>query len=192
MFNSLQLAICIGIILRPVSFARKISLEDETAVIREFNEFTPRKIPRYNLFQQSRRDGGQLPEVACLPHPEVVQVEPNVKDQRNTPQFVTVNRCKGACDLPLNTETCTPIKKRDISVEVSFADGTSQPRYVEDHLECACKCQKGLDCKAHHEFDEQNCRCVCKKMCGGNENQDPVTCRCTAREGKRRYEIIEY
>lgn len=27
MFNSLQLAICIGIILRPVSFARKISLE---------------------------------------------------------------------------------------------------------------------------------------------------------------------
>jgi len=126
-----------------------------------------------------------------MPHPEVVQVEPSVTDERNTPQFVTVYRCKGACDLPLNTEACTPIKTRDIAVEVTFADDTSQTRYVEEHLECGCKCNQELECEAHHDFDEVNCRCICKEMCRQNENQDPMTCACTTRVGKRRDEIME-
>lgn len=140
-------------------------------------------------------DGEKLPEVACLPHPEVVQVEPSVTDQRNTPQFVTVNRCKGACHLPLNTESCTPINSRNISVEVTFADGTSQLRYVEEHLECLCQCHKhdkGLNCTEHHVLDEQTCRCICKVGCREDENQNPVSCACTPRAGKRRDEIIDY
>jgi len=145
-----------------------------------------------NLGELPVSDGGQLPEVACLPHPEVIQVEPSVTDQRNIPQFVKVYRCKGACPLPLNTETCTPIKKRNISVKVTFADGTSQSHHVEDHLECACICQMGLDCKEHHKYDQKNCRCICKEACNEDENQDPVTCACTVRAGKRRDAIIEY
>ena len=133
----------------------------------------------------------ELSEVACMPHPEVIQVEPSVTDERNIPQFVKVNRCNGACDLPLNTEACTPIKTRDVAVKVTFADGTSQTRYVEEHLECGCKCNEELECKAHHDFDEVDCRCICKEMCRENENQDPMTCACTTRVGKRRDEIME-
>ena len=131
---------------------------------------------------------GEPPEAACLPHPEVVQVEPSVTDQRNIPQFVTVIRCKGACDLPLNTESCTPIKTRRIPVEVTFSDGTSQPQYVEEHLACECEC-KTTCFYVHHFPDEKTCRCTCMQKCKADENQDPVTCKCAPRNGSRRENI---
>ncbi|XP_078355216.1 uncharacterized protein LOC144639802 [Oculina patagonica] len=190
MFRTLfQLAICITIISRSLSFARKISLEDEEINIREFNKFDPRERPRYQHSQQFKRDGVILPEVYCQPHLEVVQVEPDVTNERNKPQFVTVSRCRGACDRSLDSQRCSPNKTRLIPVQVISTDGVSFIQDVEEHLTCVCECQ--LECTEHHYPDEKNCRCNCIDKCNENENQDPTTCVCTPRVGKRRDEIIE-
>lgn len=132
-----------------------------------------------------------LPEVVCQPHPEVVQVEPDVTNERNKPQFVTIKRCKGACDRSLDSQRCSPNKTRLIPVQVTSADGASYTQDVEEHLACVCECQ--IACADdRHVPDEKNCRCNCIEKCKDGENQDPNTCMCTPRVGKRRDEIIEY
>ncbi|XP_078355217.1 uncharacterized protein LOC144639803 [Oculina patagonica] len=186
-----QFAISIAIISRSASFARKISLEDEEVDIREFNDFSSlRGRPRYQHSHESKGDGKILPEVGCSPYPEVVQVDTAATFVRNRPEFVLVNRCKGACDLPLNSQKCSPTATRYIPVQVTSGDGRSYHRFVEDHLACACECR--MSCTKHHYADETNCRCNCKEKCKDDKNQDPTTCKCTARVGKRRDEIAEY
>ena len=136
-------------------------------------------------------DGVSLPEVKCLPHPEVVQVEPDVTSERNKPQFVTVKRCKGACDRSLESQKCSPNITRQVKIQVTAANGASYTQEVEEHLACECGCQP-IKCEAHHYPDEKNCRCNCIEKCKEHENQDPRTCACTPRQGKRRDEVIEY
>ena len=131
-----------------------------------------------------------LPEVGCLPHPEVVQVEPDVTDKRNRPQFVKVKRCKGACDRSFDSQGCLPSKTHFIRVKVTSENGASYIQDVNEHLACVCACK--MQCTGLHIRDEVNCRCNCITKCRENENQNPTTCKCTPRGGKRRDEIIEY
>ena len=56
------------------------------------------------------------------------------------------------------------LRREFISVEVTFADGISQPRYFEEHLGCVREC-KTTCIYEHHLPDEQTCRCNCMKRC---------------------------
>jgi len=142
--------------------------------------------PGYQRSRESKREGEQLPEVPCALYPEVVQVEPDVTGLKNIPQFIRVNRCKGACRLPLVLQKCEPTKMLLRSVKVFSEDSREYVQDVQDHVECACTCQ--VNCNENQIRDDEECKCTCKEKCKDGEMQNPKTCECIG-EGKR---IIEF
>ena len=113
----------------------------------------------------------------CGRFSEVVQVEPNVTKLRNCPQFVQVNRCKGSCDPALILKTCAPTKIRNIPVKVYTESGNSYNVDVADHEECTCICH--AQCKPEiHDYNDNLCKCECRKKCPDGKMQDPSTCEC--------------
>lgn len=128
----------------------------------------------------------RLPEMKCAPYPEVVPVEPEVTHLRNSPQFVRVNRCKGACDLARTLQKCEATKTRVRSVNVLSEDGREFVKQVQDHVACTCSCR--LVCNDNQILDDVQCKCRCKEKCPNGEMQNPDTCQCTG----RRNEIIQY
>ena len=118
----------------------------------------------------------QPPEIPCRPSAEVVQVEPEVTGLRNYPQFIEVNRCKGACGLPLVIQQCKPTSKLIRNVTVSSQDGKEYVRDVEEHVACACTCQ--VTCNENQSLDDNGCKCTCKDECVNGKMQNPDTCEC--------------
>ena len=118
----------------------------------------------------------QHSEIRCQLSPEVVQVEPEVTGLRNYPQFIEVNRCKGACDLPLVAQQCKPTSTLIRHVTVSSADGEEYVRDVEEHEACECTCQ--VTCNENQKRHDNECKCTCRDECENGEMQNPETCKC--------------
>lgn len=117
-----------------------------------------------------------------------MQVERNVTGLKHTPQFVKVNRCKGACSLAFVLQTCKPKTTLVRHVKVSYEDGKECVLDVEEHINCECACQ--VTCNDNQILDEKECKCNCAEKCSSGQMQHPGTCECTPK--KRRNQIIEY
>ena len=115
--------------------------------------------------------------ITCGLFPEVVQVEPDVNNLKNCPQFLQVNRCRGSCDSALILKPCVPTKKHNIRVKVYTESGNSYDVDVEDYEECTCDCQ--VQCIPEiHDRNDNLCKCECREKCPDGEGQDPSTCKC--------------
>ena len=118
----------------------------------------------------------QPSEFSCQLTPEVVLVEPEVTDLKNYPQFIEVNRCKGACGLALVIQECKPTITQIRHVIVSSQDEKEYVRDVEEHVECTCSCK--VTCNEKQIPDENDCKCTCRDKCENGQMQNPDTCQC--------------
>ena len=108
------------------------------------------------------------------------------------PDFATVNRCGGSCDM--YSHRCVPTETRTKQLEVMVI--LSQfPRVqtetqcgfveVEEHVGCQCDCPvQAHHCRSDQYYEPSSCRCLCQDQGKRNEcimrgmQWDPVNCMC--------------
>ncbi|XP_073255230.1 uncharacterized protein [Porites lutea] len=189
MFNLLKFTLCSAIFFLSVSCTpRKATIKYEESPRQMFLRLKPAD---YKRFLDAKSENDQLSEIKCGLYSEVVQVEPNVTDLRNYPQFLQVNRCRGSCDRALILKACEPTQIRNIRVTVRSQSGKSYPVEVQDHEKCMCNCQVECNDKIH-DYNDNLCKCECRKKCPDGKMQDPSTCECNGQTRKELSRLTEY
>lgn len=111
--------------------------------------------------------------VLCKPRKTVVELEPTKPNQELKPHCVYIKRCGGCCDSDLLECKPTAKKTRKFKVlnvspkgdgKVSINKPPLVRVFAEEHTKCSCQCKiQEEDCNANQIYDDQNCRCDCKK-----------------------------
>ncbi|KAL1509082.1 hypothetical protein ABEB36_003879 [Hypothenemus hampei] len=148
----------------------------------------------------TERNGAQFARPAkCIPELQTVRIieskDPNVF---YVPECTRVERCGGCCShvllacQPIETETVTfTIMKTEYTGNRRLKYIGKEPVFVERHRKCKCGCKiKAEDCTEYQEYNESECRCVCKnideeKKCYSNGYKklwNPDQCACQCRE----------
>jgi hypothetical protein len=108
------------------------------------------------------------------------------------PDFATVKRCGGSCDLHSHrcVPTSTTMKRLEVMVVVSQFPMTRTETEcgfveVEEDVGCVCDCPvKPQDCTADQVYEAGSCKCLCRDQEARNQcvrdgmQWDPVNCLC--------------
>lgn len=108
------------------------------------------------------------------------------------PDFATVRRCGGSCDL--YSHRCIPsstrVKRLDVMVVLSQFPSEHAETHcgyveVEEHVGCTCDCPvQPHHCRADQYYEQSSCRCLCRDQARRNQcvqrgmQWDPVNCMC--------------
>ena len=109
------------------------------------------------------------------------------------PDFATISRCGGSCDM--YSHSCVPTATRTRRLEVmvvlsQFPQVQTETQCgfveVEEHIGCACDCPvQSHHCRSEDQYYEPgSCRCLCRDQVARNEcivrgmQWDPVNCMC--------------
>ena len=140
---------------------------------------------------------------SCEPRPTLV----NLKDDLShlsymnnviqvIPEYTTVSRCGGSCELISHGCMATATRSRAIDVMVVRKQHDRSQNeiecghiFVEEDISCSCDCQiQERDCSIEQSYDRSSCQCLCKDQSSRNEcisrgmEWDPLTCTCICPE----------
>ena len=122
----------------------------------------------------------------CNIEPNLINLHPNEYSQEfhYYPFAVKLDRCVRSCNTlnDLSNKVYVPNKTEDLNLSVfNMITGINELKTLTKHISCECKCKfDGTKCNSNQCWNNDKCRCVCKKHspCEKDYVWNPATCNC--------------
>ena len=122
----------------------------------------------------------------CMTQPTRINLHPNGYSQKCHcyPFAVKFDRYVGSCNTlnDLSNKVCVSNKTEDLNLSVfNMITGINESKTLTNHISCKCKCKfDGRKCYSEQWWNNDKCRCECKKrhLCGKNYVWNLATCNC--------------
>ena len=141
---------------------------------------------------------------SCEPRPTLIYLQEHLSGMNDViqviPEYKTVSRCGGSCELISHgcTATATRSKSMDVMVVRKRQDRSQNEIecgviVVEEDISCSCGCPvQETDCSIEQYYDRSSCQCLCKDQSSRNKcisrgmQWDPLLCMCICPPSLRR------
>ena len=118
--------------------------------------------------------------------PTFINLHPNEYSQEfhYYPFSVKLDRCVGSCNTlnDLSNKVCVPNKTEDLNLSVfNTIRGINESKSLTKHISYGYKCKfDGRKCNSNQWWDDDKCRCECKKrhVCEKDYIWNAATCSC--------------
>ena len=122
----------------------------------------------------------------CMIQPTLINLHPNEYSHESHyyPYSVKLDRFVGDCNTlnHLFNKVCNPNKTEDLNLTVfNMIKVINEAKTLPKHISCECKCNfDGTKCKSNQWWNNDKCRCECKKdhICEKDYVWYPSTCSC--------------
>ncbi|XP_076341849.1 uncharacterized protein LOC143242602 [Tachypleus tridentatus] len=149
------------------------------------------------IFERRKDVSVPATPATCEPYLDIVEL-PKSSDPLlvSWPPCTRLKRCSGCATSSLLT--CVPTKTKTVSLKVvkakyseaasgKFSFMKQETIKMEEHEKCSFKCRvKATDCNNQQNYNEDECRCVCKNhhmsgSCHKDQIWDSDVCECKCR-----------
>ena len=147
----------------------------------------------YNVLNVNSLECVSMNNQECKIRSEIINV--NTNEPMFYPYNITINKCKGSCNITCYLLNYVFLILLKTNVKVST---TNETRHIEWLKTCICKCRLDASvCNNKQKWNEDKCQCECKElidkgMCDKGFIWNPSNCECQCDKSCDIGEYLDY